>query len=477
MEGFVTGMKKNILYNISYQFLIIFLPLITTPYISRVIGAEGVGVYSYTYSIISYFMLFAMLGLNNYGNRSIAIVRNNKYELSQTFFDIYGLQVLTSITMIVLYVIYIYIFVSSYRDIYYIQTLFLLSSLLDINWFFFGLEQFKLTVIRNTLVKLVTVIAIFVFVKDSNDLWIYTLIMASGTLSSQIILWIFIKRYLIWVKPKFKGMLNHLKPNLILFIPVLAVSIYRVMDKIMLGLLTSTLQVAYYENAEKVINIPVSIISALGIVMLPRMTSLITVGNISKVQSYIEYSLKFVMFIAIGSCVGLLGIAPNFIPLFLGVQFTESIYVVSVLSFTLLFTSFANVIRTQYLIPQQKDRVYIISTLLGAILNILSNLIFIPIYGAVGAAIGTVISEATVAFYQIIKVRGNLRVFRYFLNSYIYIIPAFFMFIVINLVNQYTTSPVMTLVIQIILGGGVYIFLSGVFLIVTDKTIYDKLLK
>lgn len=468
------SIKKNIIYNITYQILILFLPLVTTPYISRVIGAEGVGIYSYTYSIANYFILFAMLGLGNYGNRSIAAVRDDKIKLSETFFNIYGLQLVTTTTMVILYLVYTIFFVSDNLEIAYIQLLFIISTMFDINWLFFGLEQFKLTVVRNTIIKILTVLSIFIFVKDLNDLGIYTLIMALGTLLSQMMLWSFMKRYIIWIKPTFKGIRSHLKPNLILFVPVLAISIYKIMDKIMLGTLTSTMQVGYYENSEKIINIPTSIISALGVVMLPRMTNLIATGDSESFKKYIEISLKFVMFIAIGSTVGLIAISPNFIPLFLGDEFTNCIMVVSLLSITLLFISWANVIRTQCLIPRKKDSIYIKSTLLGAGVNVIANLIFIPRYGAVGAAIGTIFAEASVALYQTFKVRKEMDISKYFVNSCVYIIPAICMYLCIIALRNITENIMLTLLMQVILGGSAYVILSGIVLWFVDRNMRIK---
>lgn len=468
------NVKKNIIYNTLYQILILFLPLVTTPYISRVIGAEGIGVYSYTYSIANYFILFAMLGLNNYGNRSIAVVRDDKMKLSTTFFNIYGLQLLTSLAMVILYFLYALFFISDNLEIAYIQIIFIISTMFDINWFFFGLEQFKLTVVRNSVVKVLTVICIFIFVNDVSDLWIYTTIMALGTLFSQLMLWPFIRRYVIWVKPTFKEILSHIKPNSILFIPVLAVSIYKIMDKIMLGVLTSPIQVGYYENSEKIINIPISIITALGVVMLPRMTNLIARGDNKNFNKYIEVSLKAVMFIAIGASVGLIAISPNFIPLFLGEGFTKCIAVVSLLAVTVLFVSWANVIRTQYLIPRKKDSIYIKAPLLGAAVNVIANLIFIPKYGAIGAAIGTILAESSVAVYQSVKVRKELDIYKYLRSSLVYIIPAICMYACIVSLNNITENIMLTLLIQVIVGGITYVVLSSIVLWSIDKDVRIK---
>lgn len=471
------SIKKNLLYNILYQILIMILPLITAPYISRVIGAEGIGVYSYSYSIVNYFVLFAMLGLNNYGNRSIAAVRDNREKLSQTFSEIYGLQMITTGIMIVLYVIYIFLFDFKNKNIAILQIIFIFSALLDINWLFFGLEQFKLTVTRNTIIKIITVICIFIFVKDSEGLWIYTVIMAGGTLLSQSMLWVFIKKYVSFNRSTLSGIIKHIRPNIVLFIPVIAISIYKIMDKIMLGSMTSMSQVGYYENSEKIIGIPMGIITALGVVMLPRMTNLTTNGNFDTAKKYIEISLKFIMFLAIGITLGLLGVSSQFIPLFFGEEFLNAVPVVSVLAFTVLFLSWANVIRTQYLIPQKKDAIYIKSTALGAIANIIINILLIPSYGAVGAAIGTIFAEATVALYQTWKVRKELEINKYFKNMCMYILPGIFMYLVVIFIGRIELDSLISILLQISIGGITYVVLSGISLLLFDAQFKEKIIE
>ena len=170
--------KKNFMYNTAYQILILIIPLVTAPYLSRVIGAEGIGIYSYTYSIAYYFGLFILLGLNNYGNRKIAQVKDNKEKLSKEFLSIYLMQVMMSIIVIGIYGIYITLNNYTYKIIQVIQIVYLISVALDINWLFFGLEKFKITVTRNFLIKILTFICIFIFVKNEQDLWVYTLIMS-----------------------------------------------------------------------------------------------------------------------------------------------------------------------------------------------------------------------------------------------------------------------------------------------------------
>ncbi len=185
---------KNFIYNVLYQILIMILPLITAPYIARVLGAERIGIYSYTYSIAYYFVLFGQLGLNVYGNRSIAIVRDDKEKLSKTFSSIFIVQLFISIVSCICYLLFIIFSSSEYRLIFVIQFVFVLSCVFDINWFFFGIEKFKLTVVRNTIIKITTVICVLLFVKTQADLWKYTTIMAVGSFLAQLVLWLQIRK-------------------------------------------------------------------------------------------------------------------------------------------------------------------------------------------------------------------------------------------------------------------------------------------
>ena len=244
--------KKNFIYNIIYQILTLIIPLIITPYLSRVIGSGGVGIYSYTYSIVHYFMLLTMMGVNNYGNRTIAKVREDNDKLSKTFWSIYLLQLIMGLTLTIIYISYVLIFDNEFKIIALIQSLFIISSMLDINWFFFGLEEFKKTITRNTFVKITNIVLIFLLVKTKSDVWKYTFIMAGMTCLSQLILWGFAKGKVELVKIKWQDIAKHIKPNLVLFIPVIAVSLYKIMDKTMLDMLSTEANVGWYYAVDKI---------------------------------------------------------------------------------------------------------------------------------------------------------------------------------------------------------------------------------
>lgn len=456
----MTNIKKNFLYNIVYQILIMILPFITAPYLARVIGADGTGLYSYTYSIANYFVLFAMLGINNYGNRRIAQVRDEKEKLSKEFWTIYTMQLVFSSIVSVIYIAYIIFFVRENQLLFILQIFYVISSCFDINWFFFGIEKFKLTVTRNTIIKLISVVSIILLVKKVEDLWIYAMIMALTMLASQLSIWPFLRQYVNFVRPSKKEVLKTIKPCIILFIPVIAVSIYRIMDKIMIGNLSTMEEVGYYEYADKIVGMPIALVNALGTVMLPKMSNLIAKGEKEKSKEYINKSMEFALFLAIPIVFGIIAIADDFVPIFLGEAFAKSATILKALSITIIFIIWANIIKTQYLIPNEKDRDYIVSVILGAIVNLAFNSILIPKYVAMGATIGTILAELSVAGYQTFAVRKQLPIknyFQYFTKSFLL---ALVMLIIIFIIPALIPNRIIRMGLQVIVGIGVYAILN-----------------
>lgn len=453
-----TSVKRNFIYQMFYEIFVIILPFITSPYIARVIGAEGLGIYSYSYSIAYYFILFSMLGLKNYGNRAIAQSRYNTEKLNETFSNILALHIVVSTLCTVVY--FVYVCNLQHDRLYaFIQGFFVLSALFDISWFYFGIEKFKLTVTRNIIIKIINVICVFAFVKSKDDLWIYCMIMAVGALISQLTLWIPLRHYVKIVKPEQTQMRRHLKPMLILFIPAIAVSLYKYMDKIMIGSLSNKAQLGFYENAEKVINIPLTIVGSFGTIMLPKMSNLVSSTNKKEVSRYLSLSMEFVMCLALALAFGLAGVAKVFAPVFWGNEFIMSGTIIMGLSITIPFVSFANVIRTQYLIPNARDNEYLGSVIAGAVINLFINWILIPSYGAMGATVGTIVAELTVCFIQSFTVRRQLPLIQYIKRFVSFFVIGILMFIIVNYIGALGSSMA-TLIAQIAIGAIIYCCMS-----------------
>lgn len=451
-----SSIRRNFIYNAFYQILTLILPLITTPYISRVLGANLIGTYSYAYSIAYYFGLFILLGLNNYGNRTIASARNDHKELSKSFWSIYAMQLFFGIIVIIIYITYIFISNANNNLMVWIQLIYLLSVVLDINWFFFGIEEFKLTVTRNSLIKVLTVILIIMLVKTNDDIYIYALIMAICPLISQLYLWLFLKKYITFNKISVNDVRKHILPNLKLFIPIIAISLYAVMSKIFLGQISGFEEVGFYESANKVTVIPTMAITALGTVMLPRVSNMVSRGQHKESLKYLENSLIISVFLSVPMSLGLSAISNEFVPLFYGVGFEKCILLIPILVLSSIFLSWANVIRTQYLIPYKKDKIYIQSVFLGALINIIINLILIPQFKSLGAAIATLFTEATVCIYQTIKVRKELPIKMYVKKSIPYLLFGVIMyFIVVNITLG--ENVLLTLLIKVLIGSCIYL--------------------
>ena len=399
--------------NVAYQLLSYVFPLVTVSYVSQCLGVTNIGTYSYTYSTVYLFMLLGMLGINNYGNREIARVRDDKQACSFIFFSIYKLQLLTVGLASIGYVIYIQCIVSEYEKLFWLQAIYLFSACLDVNWFYFGLEKFKLTITRNCIIKVASLILILFFVRTEADLAQYTVIMAGSTFLSQLYLILILHRYIVNVHTTLHDSLHHLRGCCILFIPVLAFGIYRVMDKTMLGAMATVTELGYYENAERLINIPISIINALGTVMLPRMSYLLKNHSVESTKA-IYASMKLALLLSCMMAAGIFLVSNDIVVVLFGYDFYKSGEIIRILSITILASAWANVIRTQYLIPSGKDTIYVISTIGGAVVNLLLNIVLIPKYGAYGACLGTIAAEYFVMIYQTVKVRKVLEIKRYF---------------------------------------------------------------
>lgn len=473
----MSSVKKNFLYQSAYEILVIILPLITSPYVSRVLGAENLGIYSYTYSVAYYFSLFGLLGIKYYGNRKIAQARNSKKELSKIFSEILYVHLITSSIVFVLYLCYVSFFVSNNKICAYIQALYVLGSVFDLNWFFFGMEKFDVTVKRNTIIKILTVLSIFIFIRSKSDLIIYIWIMALGNLFSQIYLWIMLRREVEVCKVSLKESFKHLKPLCLLFIPLAASSIYQVLSKIILGNIAGNYQLGLFDNVQKLINIPMSFIIAFGNVMLPKMSNMFKNYDKEKGMTYLEKTIPLIACIAFSLCFGLISISDTFPLVFWGEEFANTSNLLAINAIVIPFYAFANALRTQFLIPRAKDNVYTLAILGGALINIIVNIILIPYFGAVGAVCGNVVAESTVSIIQAIWLRKEVPIKRYLKLGIPFLFIGIFMYFAVKMLESVLDKNVIGLFLEIALGASVYCILSLVYFIKSQNDVVSSAIK
>ncbi len=472
----MNSVKNNYMYSLIYQILISLIPLITTPYLARILGAENVGIYSYSNSIVQYFVLIARLGILDYGSRTIAMAKD-KIERGKIFFEIYFIQILMGIISLVLYLIYLNICVSEYYLIFQIQSISILTALADINWFFFGIEKFKITVTRNIIIKFVSLISVFVFVKTKDDLIRYVLIMVLSSFLSNAVLWIFLRKEIEISSLKIRNSFQHFTPCLILMLPLLSRSIFVYLDKTMLGLMASMMETGFYEYSEKIIVMITSIVTPLGTVMLPRITNLLARHEEKKAQQYTALSLDFVVAAGSALTVGMFVLAEPIIMVFLGESYIGCIKIVKVMSLTILLVGWTNVIRTQYILPYHKDKIYALAVFLGALVDFIVNILLIPRYGAYGAAIGWVAAEIVITVTQTYFAGKNLPVFSYLKKNIGFVINSLLMGIVVKFIEKFWKMSIISLMGCFLSGVGIYIFLTILFLKYFRKDLWERVIK
>ncbi len=460
-----SSVKTNFIFNVLYQLSGILVPIVTLPYLSRTLQADGMGEYSFAYSVSYYFYIFIRLGLHNYGNRTIAYVRDDANVLSKTFWDIYAFQFLWGAFVSIVYLVYCFF----YAPITLLALVFFLvvvSGAVDLSWVLYGLEEFRIASVRDLLIKILTTVSIFFFVKEKGDVWKYALIYSSGFLIAQLLSVVIVAKKIRFVRPRLNDVISHIKPNFILFLPTVAVSVYKTMDKIMLGTMTGEEELGYYHSSENIIMVPLALITALGTVMLPRMSNLFSKGDVGKKEAkeMFDNSMVFAMFISTSICVGIMTVSREFVPLFFGSGFEKCIMIFQVLLPSCIFLAFANVIRTQYLLPKHKDFIFVSSLFTGAVTNVMLNLILIPRYASIGASVGTLAAEIVVCVYQSIAVYKELDLGKNIVASIPFICSGIAMYCLFYTYTPGSLGGWLALIVKIVVCGLFYLIVLAAIL-------------
>lgn len=471
------SIKRNYIYNLTYQLLLIITPLITTPYISRVLGADGIGTYSYHESIVSYFVLFANIGMTIYGQREISYCQDNKEKRSAIFWDIKCLSLLTCSISILLYSMLG--FMNGQGSLFFVFMIYIISAFFDISWLFQGMEEFGKIIFRNIIFKFINIIFIFSFIKKPNDLLLYIFSMCIFTFLSNISLWLYLPKYINSINLKELNPFKNIKVILLLFLPTIAVQIYTVLDKTMIGIITQdAFQNGYYEQAMKISKIVLALVTSLGTVMIPRIGFHYSKGEYDIVRSYMYRGYKFVWFLGIPICFGLIGISSNFVPWFFGEGFDGVVPLLIILSFLVLSIGINNVTGMQYLIPTGRENIFTITVVIGAITNFVINLILIPRFQALGAAIASVVAETTIAIVQIYIVRKELKPLIILKSMTKYIIAGILMLILLVIEDMYLSPSIINTFFLVCSGSvlyfGILFGLKDEFLISNMNNIINK---
>ena len=464
---------KNYLYNLTYQILIIILPLITASYLARVLGAVGNGIYIYTFTIVNYFILFGSLGISMYGQREIAYSQNDKVKRKKTFIE---LVIFRFIAIGIASIVYYFSFMRNGEYVLYYRILFfeLLAAGFDISWFFQGMEDFKKTVIRNIIVRLSSVALIFILVKEQSDLNKYLAIYAFADLIGNISLWFYLPKHFKGIKVKNISLTKQIPAIVLLFIPQIANKIYNMLDTTMLGkIIADKSETGYYEQSQKIIRVLLTVVTSLGTVMVPRMASMFANGEKENISRYMKKSFNFTYLLSFPIILGLIAISKDFVPWFFGPGYDKVIILMNIIAPIILLMGIANIIGTQYLLPTKRQKEFSISVLGGIVVNFILNYIMIHLWKSIGACIATVLSQLVVDAIQWHYVKDEINLKEMCQLSYRYIFASVMMFICCMLV-RIVSSGFICIVIQGLVGVIVYF---GILIIFKDEFIYLVLKK
>ncbi len=453
---------KNYLYNILFQIVKMSVPLILVPYTIKHLSFSMLGINDYAGTIATYFIMLGSLGVNIYGNREIARKRNDKDKLSTTFFEILSMQIINTIIALVFYLSYVTLFVKANREVFYLFSIMIVASAIDITWFFQGIENFKTISLRNIIVKITGMFLIFLFVKKPDDIYIFILINSVTELLSCFVLFLSLKKYIYFKIINIKDVYqNHFKNSFDLFIPTVAISVYTMLDQTMLGyLIDDKSYVSIYKTSQGFVKIFLYFITSIGQVILPRISNIISNDKDSdeKVLSFLNITTKVALFLSLPLTFGLVSLSPSFISWYIPNE-PKIISVIQVTSFIIVLISLSNVCGIQYLIPSGNNKAYTNSVVGGAIVNFVLNLFFIQKYYALGACIATVIAETVVTSIQYIYLRKKIKLEFFTFNNFKYLIASLIMAIVVYFIGIKLEQNIITNIVQIISGFIIYIII------------------
>lgn len=442
---------KNYLYSMAYQILVLIVPMITMPYISRVLGPTAIGDYGFTSGIVSYFGIFGALGTANYAQREIAFRQTNKSEYSLIFIEILFIRILMLSFVSFLFAIFIYFFGDQYLYLYKIQIITIIAWFFDITWLYQGLEDFKFITIRNILIKLLSTISIFIFVNDKTDLGKYAFILSFSILLGNVIAWPQLIKILSRVSLKSLKIKRHFKGILVMFASVLAIQLYTVLDQTLLGILSNTTEVGYYSQAQKVIKLALTVITSLATILLPRIAFLYIKNDFNKMNEFFKISINYLLFIAYPLMVGTILCSTRFVPVFFGIQYGKVVTLMQLLSVLYIILG-AGQLMGSILVAINKQKEVTIVVCVGAIINIIMNLFLIPKLNSVGSVLASIITETFVSVFEFRFIK-NIFETNFIINmSKNYLISSVFMGVIVYLTGFLNLSVFSTLICQVFFG-------------------------
>ncbi|MBR2023323.1 MAG: flippase [Clostridia bacterium] len=401
----------NSIFNIAYKLITAVYPLIAVSYLSHIVGSDKVGAINYAQNIVSWFVIIAALGLPTYGTKEIAKVADDKDKRSQLFCDLFTVNFLSTSIAVLAYVALIFAvprFANEYV-LYAVAGAQIVLSYINVDWFYQGMEEYKYISIRSTVIKLISLIALFIFVRTPDDYIAYVVLHVVAIAGNNVFNIVHARKY-ICVRGKKPSVWKHVKPVIVLLIASLAIEAYMMIDTLMLGIFHDDTVVGCYSNAMKLTRMVNTLCSAIGAVLLPRLSVTFSSGDKTQFNTLVNTALKVMLLLAIPATVGMVVLSDEIVLLLFGSTFGQSVPVLKVLALMVPVVVFNTMLGMQVLVTADMEWKYILSVGIGAVVNIVSNAIFIPRFGGVAAAWTSLASEVVVLTAYLIFTRKIVRI-------------------------------------------------------------------
>lgn len=450
------SLKNNFVFQVLYQIIILVLPMLTAPYLTRTLSTTDLGTYTYVNSIAFYFVLISNLGISQYGQRLFSNFKSEKEEVRKNFWSLYYVHFITTIFSTIMYIIFALLVFKNNKIIFLIQTIYVLSALFDVTWFFYGIQNFLNVVIVNFVFKILYTLSIFLFIKNPEDINLYVILSSLVVFVPNFFNFVYAIIHYGYIKIEKKYCLIHIKPLLVLSLAEFASALYTVFDKTIIGLYMKKDEVAYYDYANKILAIPKSLINVVGIVFFPKVCSLVSANREDEAKKLRNFSIELVTFLSMGSIYGLFLISDRFVIWYYGREFIKSAEYLKIMIPLIYIILLGDIFRRQCLIPHQKDTIYIISLFISGLLNLILNLIFVIRYGVVGVIISSIAAELCGTIFQWYfsrKYVSNVVVFK---TLTFFVITGLFMILPIKLLNNLITNNFAFVLASIVSGGIIY---------------------
>lgn len=470
------SLQKNFVFNLLRNISMILFPMITFPYLSRILLPEGIGKINFANSVVQYFTIFAALGIPLYGTREVAKVRDNRAKLNELVNELFQINIITTI---IAYFAFVILLVFSERlqsetKLFLVYSMNIMFTCFGLDWLFQGLEMYEYITKRVIIIRLISICLMFIFVKSSDDYIISAFITVLGLVGSNIFNLFYSRKHIklkVFKKYRIK---KHLKPISIIFGMGVATSIYVNLDSVMLGFIQGDISVGYYTAAIKLNKLVLTVITSLGVILLPRLSYYIENGLKDEFERVANKALDIILLLSIPAVVGIFILSEDLVIIFSGSEYLNAVTTMKLLSPIILIISVANFTGIQILYPLNKEKLVLVSVIIGAIVNISLNFYLIPKYAHMGAGVATLVAESSVLICQLVMCRSVIPIKYIKSNRVIYLMFS----IIMGICVYYTNSLFSNLFISVGLSITMGIIVYGILLImVKDHLVVDEINK